>query len=237
MRPPEQLATFANRLGCPKPMPKNQQQPNETSSKFNKHAGQKSHLPGDNATHNQALNVPNFLSSVRIIGAFLLVAIALTGRPYWFVGVYLVFALTDLIDGPLARWLGQSSEIGAKLDSVADVSLSTSLLVGATILSWQLLKNELTLIGMAIGSYFICVVVALWKFQRMPSFHTYAAKANHFLVAIGFISLILQWSVWPLRVAAVSTILTNIESTAICWLLDQWETDVPSVFGIKRNRS
>ncbi len=217
-------------------MSKNRQSPDKTVARPSKRAEQKSHLSGDSAAYNQALNVPNVLSSVRIVGACVLVIIAVAGHPYWFVGVYLLFAITDLIDGPLARWLGQSSDIGARLDSVADVSLSTSLLVGATILSWDVLKHELSFIGMAIGSYAICVVMAFWKFQRMPSFHTYASKANHFLVALGFVSVILQWSVWPLRVAAVFTMLTNAEGAAICWLLDHWETDVPSVFRIKRNR-
>lgn len=201
------------------------------------HTGHNSDNPGANAGHGSNVNVPNLLSVVRIIGGGLLVTIALTHRPYWFVGVYLLFAFTDLIDGPLARWLGQSSEIGAKLDSIADVSLSTSLLIGASILSWDLLQGELPFISVAVGSYVLCVVVAFWKFKHMPSFHTYAAKVNHLLVAIGFLCVILQWSVWPLRLAAVTTILTNIEGIAICWLLDEWKTDVPSVFGIKRKTS
>lgn len=198
---------------------------------------QASDAEGNGGQRDHAWNVPNFLSVVRIVGAFFLVAIAFTDQPHWFVGIYLVFAFTDLIDGPLARWLGQSSTIGAKLDSVADVLLSTSLLIGATILSWELLKRELPLISVAIASYVLCAGVALWKFKHMPAFHTYLSKVNHLLVAVGFICLILQWSVWPLRVAAVTTILTNLEGTAIGLLIDEWKTDVPSVFGIKRKPS
>lgn len=175
-------------------------------------------------------NVPNLLCIFRISGSFVLVGVAIAQLPYWFVGLYLLFAATDLIDGPLARWLDQRSDIGARLDSLADVLLGLSLVIGAFILSSDMLRGEILTVSIAIVSYIAAALFGFWKFGQVPSFHTYSAKVTHFLVAVAGISLVLHWSVWPLRIAALAIVLTNIESIAISWHLVEWRSDVPTLF-------
>ena len=69
--------------------------------------------------------IPNVLCIARFSGSFGLLPIAAAGLAGWFVGVYLVLILSDLIDGPIARSLRQRSNIGAHLDSIADVALNS----------------------------------------------------------------------------------------------------------------
>jgi CDP-diacylglycerol--glycerol-3-phosphate 3-phosphatidyltransferase len=180
--------------------------------------------------------IPNALCVSRLVGSFLLIPIAIVGLRYWFVGVYLLLVFTDLIDGQLARWLKQQSDLGARLDSIADVVLNGCLLLGVSILCWESFQNELLLIGAAVTSYFISAVTCLWKFGRFPAYHTIIAKTTQWLTAIAAVSLTLGWSVWPLRVTAISSVLANVEGTAITLLIDRWRADVLTFFGAQRRK-
>jgi CDP-diacylglycerol--glycerol-3-phosphate 3-phosphatidyltransferase len=84
------------------------------------------------------VNLPNYLTLARIFLVPLLVVVLLT--PYseeWFgihryafgIIVFLVAALTDILDGHLARRRNQVSKLGALLDPIADKLLISSALV------------------------------------------------------------------------------------------------------------
>ncbi len=151
---------------------------------------------------------------------------------YWFVGLYLIVIATDLVDGPIARRLKQRSDIGAHLDSVADVVLNACLLAGVLILCWDLLRDELLLIGAAVASYGLSLSFGFRKFGRFLAYHTDVAKLTQWLAAFAAVSLILEWSEWPFRVAAISAILGNLEAVAITSVLTIWQTDVSTLFRI-----
>ncbi|HWP85932.1 MAG TPA: CDP-diacylglycerol--glycerol-3-phosphate 3-phosphatidyltransferase [Terriglobia bacterium] len=75
------------------------------------------------------MNLPNFLTIVRIFLVPLLVVVLLTRFPNWeFVGIaiFLSAAVTDWLDGHLARRRQQITPLGVWLDPIAD-----KLLVGA----------------------------------------------------------------------------------------------------------
>lgn len=181
-----------------------------------------------------SLTIPNVICGVRLVGAFVLVGIAVAGLRYWFVGLYIALMLTDFVDGKLARWMKQRSVLGARLDSLADALLTFFLLVGVGILSWEALQPEWIWLSVAFASYLVSSLYGFSKYGRMPAYHTNAAKVCQLLTLIAAITFVLGWSVWPLRVAAVTLMLTNLEAIAITRLLERWQADVPSVFHAKR---
>ncbi|MHC4407256.1 MAG: CDP-alcohol phosphatidyltransferase family protein, partial [Planctomycetota bacterium] len=73
------------------------------------------------------VNVPNTLTTLRLCSAPLLLWLAWEGKSTVFVGVLIFSLLTDLIDGPVARWLGQVTEFGSRFDSLADAFLYLAL--------------------------------------------------------------------------------------------------------------
>jgi CDP-diacylglycerol--glycerol-3-phosphate 3-phosphatidyltransferase len=177
-------------------------------------------------------NIPNFLCLIRLVGCLPLLLLAMAGQPAWFAGVYLGLAFTDLIDGPLARLLNQRSRMGAGLDSLADVTLSICLVGGAAILRWDRIQGELAWIAVATLIYVVAIVTGWCKFGRFPSYHTWTAKLTHFLVVVAGLVVVADWSVWPLRVAAVSAIIANTENILITRRLSRWQADVPSVLSL-----
>ena len=78
-------------------------------------------------------NLPNSLTLFRIFLVPILVVILLTkfeGKELWGVAVFLIAALTDVLDGWIARRRGQVTHLGMLLDPLAD-----KLLVSAAFIS------------------------------------------------------------------------------------------------------
>ncbi|PXY22919.1 CDP-diacylglycerol--glycerol-3-phosphate 3-phosphatidyltransferase [Prauserella muralis] len=69
----------------------------------------------------QALMVPNLLSILRLAGVPLFLWLLLGPQEDgWALAVLVFSALTDWLDGKLARWLDQASRLGQLLDPAAD---------------------------------------------------------------------------------------------------------------------
>jgi CDP-diacylglycerol--glycerol-3-phosphate 3-phosphatidyltransferase len=74
-------------------------------------------------------NVPNLLTLLRIFLVPLLVVVLLTELPdkeYWGLGIFLLAALTDALDGIIARRTKTITTTGAMLDPVADKLLMSA---------------------------------------------------------------------------------------------------------------
>ncbi len=190
--------------------------------------------PRDPRYKDSIMTVPNVICFMRMAGSLILFGLAVAGYRHAFVGLFLFLSLSDWVDGKLARWLHQRSDFGARLDSAADAVLYTALIGGALLLSWETLRHEIVWISVAASSYALTSGAGLWKYGRIPSYHTYGAKCSQWLVLIAGICVILGWAVWPLRIAMVAVTLTNLEATAITFLLKQWQADVLTILHVLR---
>lgn len=75
------------------------------------------------------LNVPNSLTILRIFLAPVLVLVLLTkfeGKEIWGVSIFLLGAVTDALDGYLARKRGEVTSLGILLDPMADKLLTSA---------------------------------------------------------------------------------------------------------------
>jgi cardiolipin synthase len=72
------------------------------------------------------LNLPNFITFIRIVAIPFFLAL-LSSRHYFdALVVFILVALTDALDGAVARWMKQTTAVGASIDPVADKLLVTS---------------------------------------------------------------------------------------------------------------
>ena len=76
-----------------------------------------------------AWTVPNLLTYLRLLSVPLFVGLHLGGRPGWALFLFLAAALTDALDGLLARLLDQRTRLGAFLDPLADKLLTGAALI------------------------------------------------------------------------------------------------------------
>ena len=63
-------------------------------------------------------HIANIITGSRIVFSLPLLFIQLTSA--WFYALYLLCGFTDMIDGTVARKMGNASDFGAKLDTVSD---------------------------------------------------------------------------------------------------------------------
>jgi len=176
------------------------------------------------------LNVPNLLCLTRLLGSPVLAVLAVFELRTAFVSLLLLLLLTDWLDGKLAvRWR-QQTQLGARLDSLADAAMYGALLFGVAWFFGPIIRREAVWPGAVLVSYAATNLAGWWKFGRLPSYHTRAAKSCWLLVMIATLAMFAGWSVLPLRIACAAVVWTNIEAIAITCVLPRWKVNVPSLY-------
>lgn len=126
-------------------------------------------------------NLPNAISSVRIAcTAWLLFMEPLAPL---FMVVYVLTGITDVLDGAIARRYGTTSELGARLDSIADILFYTLILIRIFPVLWVTLPKKIwVMVGAVIVVRLISYGTFALKHHRFASLHTYLNKATGLLV-------------------------------------------------------
>ncbi len=134
-------------------------------------------------------NLPNLITSLRIAGTACLLFIK--PQSFWFYIVYLFSGATDIADGFIARKMGLTSALGAKLDSIADLLFYAVMLLRIfphlleALPMWVWICVAVVL-AVRISAY----IVAAIKYKRFASLHTYLNKVTGGAVfAVPFIML------------------------------------------------
>ncbi len=178
--------------------------------------------------------VPNLICLARIFGSLWLIVLAWQNRLEPFVILFVILNISDWLDGPIARVLRQTSDFGARLDSISDAFLYGALLFGMLRLKFEVMMAEWPWWGMVILSYSLTCLVSLAKFGRLPSYHTYSAKVSQCLVLVGVVFLLLDYSSWAFRISALAVALTNLEGVAITRALSKPRCDVWSYWQVRQ---
>ena len=129
-----------------------------------------------------AWTVPNLLTYLRLLAVPVFVSLHLGGRPGWALVVFLGAALTDSLDGMLARLLHQQSKLGAFLDPLAD-----KLLMGAALIV-LFVENEaplwmVVLVAFRDGAMALGAVVVRRKGLDVPAAPSRVGKYATFALA------------------------------------------------------
>lgn len=181
-------------------------------------------------------HLPNVLSGLRLAAAPVLLVVAWLGEPRLFLLLLALSFLTDAADGFLARRLGETSELGARLDSWGDFAVYLSLPVALWWLWPDVVLREAPFIAAIAASIVLPGVVALAKFHRLTSYHTWMVKLAALMVAFGLLVLFLGGPPWLLRVAAPVSVLAALEQMAISLMLPAPRSDVRSLVHLARER-
>jgi len=127
------------------------------------------------------LNIPNFLTLVRIVLIPLFVVLLSKHRLTEGLYVFAAAAITDSLDGTVARWCNSKTELGAFLDPFADKLLLVSSFVVLTIEgilpAWLLIVVAIRDVVVVFGY----LMIAFFTAERMPVRPSYFGKAATFL--------------------------------------------------------
>ena len=182
------------------------------------------------------LNAPNLLSALRVACAPALLALAWSGATTPFLLLFAAGLVTDVLDGILARRLGQATEFGARLDQWGDFALWLSLPPAVWWLWPDAIRREAVYAGIAVGCMVLPTAIAALKYREVPSYHTWSVKAGAIAMGLAAPLLLLFDVAWPFRAAALFQIVCAIDEAGITLLSAACRHDVPSVLHVLRER-
>jgi CDP-diacylglycerol--glycerol-3-phosphate 3-phosphatidyltransferase len=174
-------------------------------------------------------NVANALTIGRMLAVPLILVAAWRGSHETFLWLAVYCMVSDIVDGKIARWLGQSSEFGARLDSWADQMMFLGGPIAAAWLQPQLLKSELPFVLAVVGGNIVAVAYGYYKFGQLTSYHTRAAVLTAYIAGAGAIIAITWGWPWLFRAGALVAIYSVAEEIVISFTLDVWTANVPSL--------
>jgi cardiolipin synthase len=146
----------------------------------------------------QLWTVPNLLTCMRLVLVPFIVYAILTGRHRMALAAFFVAALTDALDGPIARYCGTVTAAGAYFDPIAD-----KLLMSAVYLSLAAASVPWWFVGIVFGRdllilAFSGLALILWHHKEFPP--SIWGKASTFFQVVTAV-------VWLARNAAPNPVL------------------------------
>ena len=179
-------------------------------------------------------NLPNLVSSIRILIAPLLFYFAFNKLENWFLVALLFSAATDVLDGYLARKLQQITRLGSQLDSWGDFTIYSTMAVCAWIIWPEIVQREILYFSMILFSFLLPVGIGLLKFGSFTSYHTWSVKLAVFVTFIGYIALFSGLADWPFVLASYLCVYAGIEEIVITLVSSRERVDVRSIWAALR---
>lgn len=174
-------------------------------------------------------HVPNFITGLRILGTAVLFFI----EPFsaLFFVLYTLCGLTDILDGYVARKYDATSELGSRLDSIADIlyyavmiiKILPTLLKVLPVYIWYMFWS---VVFVRIVSY----VLAAIRYKCLAAHHTYMNKAS------GFFSFLVPYfiktpvAVQFCTILGVVVMVATLEELFMHILHKDYRADVKTIF-------
>lgn len=148
-----------------------------------------------------------------------------------FFAIYTYCGISDVLDGFLARKFNLSNERGARLDSIADI-----IFYGVTAFKlipslWGVLTQHIWyIIAVVLSIRIISYVVAMKKYRRFASLHTYMNKLTGFLIFIVPYILLQPFAVPACIIISIVALIAAFEELVIHISSNQYSPDRKTLF-------
>lgn len=181
----------------------------------------------------------NLITLYRTVVFPFLVYLIFTHQFDIFKWLLIISFLTDAIDGFLARGYKINSILGARLDSIGDDLTVLAGVLGLVVAQPDFLLDNWVFFAIPLVLFFIQMTMALVRYGKVSSFHTYLAKAAAVLQGFFLCSMYLfpQPVWWLFYSAAVVTSVELLEEIIIVLVLKEWKTNVHGVYWVLKSES
>ncbi|MBF2026983.1 MAG: CDP-alcohol phosphatidyltransferase family protein [Oscillatoriales cyanobacterium C42_A2020_001] len=176
------------------------------------------------------MNIPWILVSLRFAIAPMLLLDALDGETgMGFLVGYVIAVLSDIFDGIIARRLQVSTAALRQADSWADISLYLCIAVSTWLVHPGVIIAFQIPLLIAIAFQLVLFAISLLKFGKLPSFHTYTAKAWGITLVVAVVGLFGYGWTAGLWGAIGLCLLNSTEEIIMTLILPHWTHDVLSL--------
>jgi CDP-diacylglycerol--glycerol-3-phosphate 3-phosphatidyltransferase len=183
------------------------------------------------------VTVPNLLSAYRIAITPVIVGLIFSGHRTAFAALVIVSFITDAFDGLIARHWHQETDLGAKLDSYADLCTDALALCGLVVFEWPFLVDHRAAFILMIGFYLASQALSLVRFHHLINMHLYSSKAMSVILCLFFILYFAVAYIPAIFYGMIAfSILNNIEEIVVLCLLPERRSNVRGLYWVLRER-
>lgn len=183
------------------------------------------------------MQLPNVISALRLAAAPVLLVLAWYGYARTVLVVLVTSFASDVLDGYLARAWGQTSALGAKLDSLGDFVMYLTIPLAGWWLWPDIVRREATYFIAVVASCILPPAIAFCKFRTATSYHTWAAKLAALCVGGSVILVFAGAPAALFRLAVPVSIFAALEQIAITLMVSESRSNVRSFWHVLRDKS
>ncbi|WP_432666495.1 CDP-alcohol phosphatidyltransferase family protein [Wukongibacter baidiensis] len=172
--------------------------------------------------------IANYISTIRIFLALTLIWIEPLSRE--FIIIYLACGISDIVDGYIARRTGTVSEIGGKIDSIADLIFFGVLIIivypiitlSLGIIIWIVIISAIRLVS---------IMIVFMKYKTFGVLHTYGNKITGIALFILPLILVFDQLYALIYIVCVIASVASIEELLINLTSTEFEINKRSIIG------
>lgn len=183
------------------------------------------------------INIPNILSSYRLLSFPFVLYFALYGHENIFVVLLVINLITDAFDGIIARMFNQQTELGAKLDAYADIGMYITAIIGVIMFKSDELKPHYLSLSIFIIVFIIPKIISFFRFREFPSLHLYSSKIGGYMQGFFFFVLfVFGFNSIFYYIVIIFGILTFLEQIIIVAIIPELKSNVKGLYWVLKTK-
>jgi phosphatidylglycerophosphate synthase len=182
-------------------------------------------------------NTPNAISLARLLATPILLGAVLWRRPDLFKWLLLACLLSDILDGLIARIFRLRTQLGATLDSTADILVAIIMISGVCVFQRPFLVAHFWEISVPVALFVLQLIAAIWRYGRISSYHTILNRVAAYAQGIFVMSLFLWgYQPWLFHPMIALTVAASVEEFVLLYVLPESRVDVRGLYWVLSNR-
>lgn len=183
------------------------------------------------------LNTAESITLARVLGFPLILLFTLIDYRNTTAWLFIILFCTDFIDGYFAFFFGQESTRRAQLDTLGDILLLFAGVYGFYVFEKDFFMEHILFIYLTFAMYAAQLLIALIKWKKPTSFHTYSAKLAA-IAQVVFLSITLLFEFVPalFYFAVFLSIMDALEDIILTLLLNRWKANIKGLLWFNANK-
>lgn len=145
---------------------------------------------------------------------------------------------TDAIDGTLARRFHVESRWGSMIDSIADDLTILMAVIAAFRFKPEFIENQILPILILVGLYLVQTGLAVARYGKITSFHTYAAKIAAVFQGLFLVLLFIlpEPPIVLFYFLFITTVIDLVEEIILVIVLPDWQRNVKGLYWVLKKK-
>jgi cardiolipin synthase (CMP-forming) len=186
---------------------------------------------------NVPLNIPNVLSLYRLYSFPFILIFVILGHENLFAFFICFNLITDILDGWIARRFHQITEIGEKIDGLADNGTYILAITGVFVFKWSYFQPYAVSFFIFLGLFIISRLYFLIKFGKFHGFHAYSGKIGGYIHGSFFMVLfVFGFYDWFYYIMIISGYIISVENLLIIYFLKECRSNIKGLYWLLKER-